>query len=173
VNTLQLDVLNHVRCSGVARGFGRNGRTVIRIAVWGWSSSRLDLAQQLWRLHHKGCRVEVILNRATAHRKILSALLKPSSIQGRIPVLDAWQDQNKNGKADLYVHHKVTTINGTWFGRSNTKVVYTSSQNFTNPGTRLNDELVLRIRDGATLDAYSTNFDQIRDRHAKKLPRIP
>jgi len=173
VNTvLQLDVLNHVRCSGVARGYGRDGRTVIRIAIWGWSSARLNLAKQLWRLHHQGCRVEVILNRATAHQKILSALLKRSPKQGRMPVFDAWQDTNKNGKADLYVHHKVMTINGHWFGRSNTKVVYTGSQNYTNPGTRLNDELVLRIRDGATLNAYDRNLNLIRDRHAKRLTRV-
>ena len=114
----------------------------------------------------------MILNRATAHRKILSALLKPSEIQGRMPVFDAWHDQNKNGKADLYVHHKVMTINGHWFGRSNTKVVYTGSQNYTNPGTRLNDELVLRIRDGATLNAYDRNLNLIRDRHAKRLTRV-
>ena len=174
VNTvLQLDVLNHVRCTGVARGYGRNGRTVIRVAIWGWSSARVNVAQQLWRLHHKGCRVEVILNRATAHRKVLSALLKRSAKQGRMPVFDAWQDKNKNGKAELYVHHKVITINGHWFGRNNTKVVYTGSQNFTNPGTRRNNEIVLRIRDGATLNAYNKNLNHIRDRYTKRLTRVP
>ena len=79
---------------------------------------------------------------------------------------------SENGKAELYVHHKVMTINGHWFGRSNTKVVYTGSQNYTNPGTRLNDELVLRIRDGATLNAYDRNLNLIRDRHAKRLTRV-
>lgn len=39
-----LDVLNHVTCTGVAPGYGSNGKTVVRIAQWGWSAARLDVA---------------------------------------------------------------------------------------------------------------------------------
>jgi hypothetical protein len=39
--------------------------------------------------------------------------------------------------------------------------------------TRLNNDLVLRIRDRAVLEAYGRNFTVIRDRHAKLLKRVP
>jgi phosphatidylserine/phosphatidylglycerophosphate/cardiolipin synthase-like enzyme len=168
---LQSDVLNNVSCTGVARGYGSNGRTVVRVAIWGWSLARLNLARQLWQLHDKGCKVEVILNSQTSNPKVRATLLKRSSRYGVMPVFDAWQDKNRNGKPELYVHHKALTVNGRWFGRNNTKVVYTGSQNFTNPGTRLNDELVLRVKHNSTVDAYHRNFNLIRDSHSKRLTR--
>ena len=168
---LLLDVLNNVTCTGVARGYGRGGRTVIRVAVWGWSAARTDLARKLWQLHDRGCRVEVLLNKATSSPNVRAALLKRSTRSGLMPVHDGWYDRNRNGKAELYVHHKVMTINGRWFGRS-TKVAYTGSQNYTGPGTRANNEVVLRVKNNATVDAYGANLDQIRNRHTKKMNRV-
>ena len=42
-----------------------------------------------------------------------------------IPVYDAWHDKNHNGHAGLYNHHKLMTINGSWYGHPNSKVPYT------------------------------------------------
>ena len=167
-----IDVLNHVACSGVARGYGSKGRTVVRIAMWGWTYGRLDLAKKVWDLHNRGCKVEVILNKGRTNPRVIAALLKKSK-RGRLPVHDAWKDKNKNGKPEVYMHHKLLAINGRWFGHPNTKVVYTGSANFSAPATLTNNDIVLRIKDNATYNAYSRNLDYIRKKHTKKITRVP
>lgn len=168
---LHLDVLDNVACTGTGRGFGRGGRTVIRVGMWGWSAPRTSVAQRLWQLHDRGCRVEVILNSGKTSPKVIAALLRSSKRHGQMRVHDAWYDKNRNGKAELYIHHKVLTIDGRWFGRD-AQVVYTGSQNLTEPGTRRNNEVVLRIRDRATLDAYTRNLNRIRDQHSRQIGRL-
>ncbi len=173
VNTIAiLDVLNHVRCNGVARGYGRNGRTVIRVAMWGWSGARLDIARKLWELHNRGCRVEVLYNSGRSGGSVVRALLKRSPRYGVIPLYNCWVDRNNNGLGELYMHHKLLTINGIWFAK-NAKVVYTGSQNFTGPGTTANNDILFRIIDNATHDAYMKNLNYIRDRHTRRVWRAP
>jgi hypothetical protein len=168
---LHLDVLNNVSCTTGA-GYGRGGRTVIRVGMWGWSGPRTAIAQRLWQLHNAGCHVEVILNSGKTSPKVIAALLRRSPRHGQMLVHDAWYDKDRNRRAELYIHHKALTIDGRWFGR-NAKIVYTGSQNFNEPAIRSNNELVLRIRDRATLQAYSRNLNLIRDRYSKRLTRLP
>lgn len=171
VNTVALlDVLGHVRCYGAAPGYSR---TRVRIAQWGWTSARLDLARKLWELHNRGCKVQVIYNSGVTSRSVTAALLKPSPTYGMIPVYDAWVDKNNDGHAGLYAHHKLLTINGVWFGHPNTKVTYTGSQNLTGPATRVNNDVILRILDDATHDAYVHNMSFARDRYTKRVTQLP
>ncbi len=173
VNTIAiLDVLNHVRCNGVARGYGRNGRTVIRVAMWGWSGARLDIARKLWELHNRGCRVEVLYNSGRTGGSVVRALLKRSPRYGVIPLYNCWVDRNNNGLGELYMHHKLLTVNGIWFAK-NAKVVYTGSQNFTGPGTTANNDILFRIIDNATHNAYMKNLNYIRDRHTRRVWQAP
>lgn len=177
VNTVALldvlDVLGHVRCHGAAPGYGSRGRTRVWIAQWGWTSARLDLARKLWELHDRGCKVQVIYNSPVTSRSVTAALLKPSPTYGMIPVYDAWVDKNHDGHAGLYAHHKLLTINGVWFGHPNTKVTYTGSQNFTGPATRVNNDVILRILDDATHDAYVQNMSFARDQYTKRVNQLP
>jgi phosphatidylserine/phosphatidylglycerophosphate/cardiolipin synthase-like enzyme len=168
-----LDVLNHVTCSGAAKGYGSNGKTVIRVAMWGWTYGRLDLAKKLWELHNRGCRVQVILNSGRTNPRVIAALLKRSSRYGVIGVYDAWKDKNHNGLPEVYVHHKLLAINGKWFGHADTKVSYTGSQNFTAPATLSNNDIVLRIKDNRVYNDYAANLDYIRTHYTKKITRAP
>lgn len=173
INTVAiLDVLNHVRCTGVARGFGYRGRTVIRVAMWGWSGARLDVAKRLWTLHNQGCSVTVIYNSGRTSRSVTAALLRRSRY-GMMGVYDSWVDKNHNGVAEIYMHLKMVTINGVWFGHPNTKVTYTGSQNFTGVAIRANNDLLLRIIDPATHDAYARNFDFILRHYPKRVTQVP
>jgi len=168
VNTIVwLDVLNHVTCTGTAPGYGYKGRTVIRVAQWGWTDSRLDVAKQLWKLHDQGCIVQVIDNNYNTSPTVTATLLKKSAKYGVMRVYTA----AFNGNGGVYVHHKVLAINGVWFGKKNTKVVYTGSPNLSNPATRSNNELMLRVLDDATYNAYAANLSLIRDKWTKPVTK--
>lgn len=168
-----LDVLNHVKCTKPAKGYGQNGRTVIRVAQWGWTAARYDIARKLWALHNSGCTVEVIINTGTSNVNVMKILLKKSKKYGQMRVFDAWKDGNRNGKPSLYIHHKLLTVNGVWFGHKNTKVTYTGSQNYTGQGTTANNDMILRVVDNKIHDAYVKNFRYIRDKYSKRLYTVP
>ena len=167
-----LDVLNNVRCTGLARGYGSNGRTVVRIEQWGWSAARLDIARRVWALHNQGCKVQIIANKFNTGPRVFEVLLKRSTKYGQIPFYNAAIDTNGNGKRDKYMHHKVVMINGKWFGQS-TKVVYTGSANFSGTATLANNELILRVKDAKTYNAYYDNFNYIRNNWTKRVTKVP
>ena len=144
----QLTALKKVKCTGVAKGYGMNGRTAIRVAMWGWTKWRTDIARQLWKLHDQGCNVYVVLNNRRVGEKVYRALLKRSSRHGVMRVYDAWYGQR------LYMHQKLLTINGNFNGDRSSKVLWTGSQNFTDEGNRVNNELLMKIRDNSTLNKY-------------------
>ena len=98
----QLSALKQVKCTGVAKGYGMNGRTTIRVAMWGWTKWRTDIARQLWTLHNQGCNVYVVLNKKRVGEKVFQALLKRSSKHGVMRVYDAWYDKNHNGAASVH-----------------------------------------------------------------------
>lgn len=168
-----LDVLNHVKCTGVAPGYGSNGKTVVRIAQWGWSAARLDVARRLWTLHDQGCVVQVLQNSFKTGPKVMQTLLKPSRKHGVMKVYDGGIDTNRDGKRDLYMHHKVLTVNGVWFGHRDSRVVYTGSANLTGPGLLANNEILLRVTGTPTYNAYAQNLVYIRDRWTKRVTKAP
>jgi hypothetical protein len=167
-----LNVLDHTSCTTTAPGYGSDGRTLIRVANWGWSGARLDIAEQLWKLHDSGCKVQVMINKGRISRSILHALLKHSKKYGKMGVYNAWYDRNNNDFAELYVHHKTLTINGLLGGR-NVKVTWTGSQNFTGPGTRANNDIILRVVDPSVTDAYNRNFAYIRKHYTRRMYTVP
>jgi phosphatidylserine/phosphatidylglycerophosphate/cardiolipin synthase-like enzyme len=167
-----LDVLNNVRCTGMSKAYGSEGRTVVRIEQWGWSAARLDIARRTWKLHDSGCKVSVIINKFNISPKVLQVLLKPSARYGQMTVYDAGIDQNKNGKRDKYMHHKVLMVNGRWFSQSK-KVVYTGSANFTGTALLANNEIIMRVIDNPTYDAYYKNFNYIRNNWTKRITKAP
>lgn len=168
-----LSVLNNVTCTGVAAGYGSNGRTVVRVEQWGWSSARIGIANRLWQLHNQGCNVQVTYNGFQTSSEVTAALLKRSTTYGVMRVYNAGIDTNGNGVRDIYMHHKVVAISGVWFGRNNTKVVYTGSANFTKPGLRANNEIIMRVKDNATFDKYNSNFNYIRDNWTRRVTTVP
>ena len=103
----------------------------------------------------------------------MHVLLRPSPKYGQMPVYDAWKDPNRNNVAGLYVHHKMTTINGRLKGGKNVKITWTGSQNFTAGGTLANNDIVLRIADPAVVYAYNVNFAYIRQHHTRRLKAVP
>jgi len=164
-----LNELRHVSCTGAAKGYGRNGRTVIRVANWGWTSRRRDVADQIWKLHNRGCVVEVIENSGRSNQRLIRSLLRRSPKHGYIPVYDAWVDRNRDGTGEYYNHHKVLTVNGVWFGHKNMKIVYTGSQNLSGVGVVANNDILMRVHDDRTYNAYNRQLNLIRDKYTKNV----
>ena len=168
-----LDVLRSVRCKGVAKGFGSNGRTVIRVAQWGWTAPRADIARRLSQLQGQGCKVEVLINKARTSKKVFAPLLRNTKY-GKVKIYDGWYDGNNNGVASQYIHHKVLAISGRVLGSMGTKVVYTGSQNYTEEGNRVNDEMVLRIWDRSTYNTYVRHLNFVRAHGTKgRITQVP
>ena len=166
-----INALNQVKCT-TSRGYGtRDGRTLIRLANWGWSSPRIDVAKKLVQLKAKGCNVQVMINRGRITKPVMKTLLTKTK-RGKIPVYDAWRDSNNDGFASLYVHHKMMTIDGR-MGNRNVKITWTGSQNFTGPGTYTNTDIVLRILDPRVTVAYEKNFAYIRGKYTKRVRHMP
>lgn len=163
--------LDHVSCTGAAPGYGNGGHTVIRIAMYSWATSRIDLARKVWKLHDSGCRVEIIYNSGRTSVHVQKVLFRRSAKYGVIRLYDAWLDRNLDDRPEQYMHHKVLAINGVWSGRRNAKVTYAGSQNFTGNATTDNNDIILRILDDATYDAYAKNLSYIQDHSPLRLFR--
>jgi hypothetical protein len=167
-----LNVLARTSCRPTGKGYGTHGRTLIRVANWGWSTTRLDIAKQLWKLYDSGCKVQVMINKGRITRGVLKVLLKRSKKYGKMPVYDAWYDTNNNNVAGLYVHDKTVTIDGLLSGK-NVKITWTGSQNFTALGTLANNDIVLRVIDPKVAAAYTRHFAYIRRHYTHRMYWVP
>jgi hypothetical protein len=167
-----LNVLNNTSCKTTGKGYGTKGRTLIRVANWGWSTTRLDIADRLWKLHDSGCKVQVMINKGRISRGVLKVLLKRSKKYGKMPVYDAWYDRNDNNVGELYVHDKSVTINGALNGK-NVKITWTGSQNFTALGTLANNDILLRVIDPKITHAYNVHFAYIRRHYTHRMYSVP
>lgn len=166
-----MNALNQVKCK-TSKGYGTSdGRTMIRLANWGWSSQRIDIAKKLVELKGKGCNVQVMINRGRITKPVMKALLKKTKY-GKTPIYDAWRDGDNDGFGSLYVHHKMMTINGR-MGNKDVRITWTGSQNFTGPGTYTNTDIVLRILDPKVTRAYEDNFAYIRGHYTRRVVRMP
>ncbi len=165
------NVLNHTSCKA-KKGYGTNGKTMIRLANWGWSTTRNDVANRLWTLFNQGCKVQVMVNKGRISRGVLKVLLKRSPRYGKMPVYDAWYDKNNNNVAGLYVHDKVLTVSGTLNGRS-VKHTWTGSQNLTALGTLANNDIILRVNDANVTHDYNVNFAYIRKNYTNRMYSVP
>ena len=168
-----LEVLRNIDCTGVASGYGSGGRTVIRIAMWGWAPrGRTSHAAQRTspaRLQDRG-----IAQQGPDQQDGVRRSAQAQSKYGKIRIYDGWYDGNDNGVAGLYIHHKALIISGKWFGHPDTKVVYSGSQNYTDEGLRKNNEVVLRVKNNGVYNAYHANFNYIRDRWTKgRITEVP
>jgi hypothetical protein len=169
---VMLKVLNQTSCKTTAKGYGSEGRTLVRVANWGWSAARLDIARRVWELHDSGCKVQVMINKGRITRSVLKVLLKPSKKHGQMPVYDAWHDKNNNNVAGLYVHDKTVTISGK-MGGQHVKIAWTGSQNFTALGTLANNDIILRVVSPQVTEAYNEHFAYIRKRHTQRMYSVP
>ena len=151
--------LGQINCATrTAAGYGTaDGRTIVRVSAYFWTSLRAYIATRLAAMQRAGCDVQVIYPADTIDKAVPKALLGAG-----IPTWNTRIDINGDKQVDLYVHSKYVSINGIYRGK-NDKVVFTGAPNFTNNSLRQSNENMVRIYDDATTMAFQNNFAVMRD----------
>ena len=149
-------VLDNVRCTGNTRVGTRDGRTVIRIAMY--SFTRSLVARKLQELDGEGCHVSVVYSDASA--ATLERLKKPTAYGD----VGLWQynDTRDGEEVPIYLHSKYLLIEGNYLGVPNRKVTFTGSHNYSYSGLRENDETLLKVDGPEVHDAHLANFLEVR-----------
>jgi phosphatidylserine/phosphatidylglycerophosphate/cardiolipin synthase-like enzyme len=144
-----------IRCSGATGGAGKNGHTIVRVAMFSILQNRgLYLARKLVSLDHAGCDVRIIYG-APSHD--VAHLLRGSGVVVR----DSRYDLNGNGTVDHYNHLKVLAINGAVKGDSSAWITYTGSENWTALALHRGDEDMIRINSRHVYFEYAAEYAEI------------
>ena len=69
----------------------------------------------------------------------------------------------------LAMHSKIVTINGNFEGKTNAKVVFAGSQNFSGSATTSFNETLMRIDGSDNYARYAKNFDTMLATHSKNI----
>lgn len=131
--------LAKVRCTGVTAGTGNHGRTMIRIGMYAWYAARGDwLARRVRALWAQGCDVAIIYGIMSDSAR--RTLYNPSG-RGRIPMKQAMVP-DKNGVPYRYLHDKFVVLSGVYDGKTDSRVTWAGSTNFSNLGFSADDMTV-------------------------------
>lgn len=151
--------LDDVRCVAGA-GTGLDGRTVIRIVMYGWRAERgLYIADKVADLSRQGCNVRVLVS--SGGRQVVGTL-KRGGVLVKSADLDLDDDERTGfGETgfEVFTHEKYMLLSGTFRGVSGHQV-WTGSENWSGRGL-MNDEVTIRIPRRSTYTAYLANFDLI------------
>ncbi len=151
-------ILRKVDCRGVARGYGTNGRTRIRIDQHRIGGERGGwIARQLVRLWGAGCDIKVMHGSVDAPVK---KAFRARTSRGLIPVRANGFDYDRDGFLDTYTHHKYMTISGSYDGDRSTNLVMTGSSNWAGIGVT-GDEIVFLTKSDRFERQYERNWNFI------------
>lgn len=144
--------LQDVDCK-TGKGYGLNGHTVIRIAMYAWNGERGKyLADQVAQLKRQGCKIRTILS-VPGGGVVLR--LRNAGVEMR----SADWNYLPTGVVNFYSHLKVMTLSGTYKGKK-TRTIWTGSENWS-PMSFLNDELTIELSKKSTYDAYLARFNSL------------
>lgn len=172
-------MLSKIKCTGMASGYGYNGKTVINIAMFKWLDSRDDVAKKLRELADSGCIVKLLTSQKNISDGIKKILLAPKgSKASTIQVKGA--DYTKDKDHDYYMHSKFIAINGyyddpdlTLTQRKSAKIVFMGSPNLTSTGIQSNSEVMLRLRSATVQAAYNKQFSTMwNNSHSKTIKYV-
>lgn len=141
-----VSALNNVDC----RGGGR-----IRVAMAFFTNARLAVADALLRRHREGCDVQVVVG--DAHIRI-GPRVRDLLRDGGVPL--SLYRESAGGWA---LHSKYMLIDARYAGsRTNRRLVFTGSHNWTGGALRENDETMLRVENDAVFEAYLADWGRVR-----------
>ena len=144
-----------------AKGYGQNGRTLIRIAMYGWVGDRgIRIAQYVAAKKRQGCNIAVIISSGGGN---VVKVLKGAGVPVQSADYDFPDDPATSPYlANFYSHQKFMTLSGTYAGKS-TRTVWTGSENWSGMSFR-NDELTLQIDRMQTYWNYFPQWNYVWDR---------
>jgi hypothetical protein len=149
--------LNQVRCTGLTAGYGKAGRTFIRIGAYVWYDTRGQwLAKKVRSLWNAGC--DVAVEYAIMGNTVKKILYSPSG-RGRIPMRQV-ATYSKAGKVLTYDHAKYVTVNGAYGDSNGRSITWAGTTNFSNLGF-YSDDTTQVWGDWATYDRFRDNFYRV------------
>jgi hypothetical protein len=157
--------LNAIRCDAT-NGTGRNGHTVIRIAMYGWRAERgLYLADKIAALDKRGCDVRVIAS-APGHQVV--GTLKRGGVLIKSADLDL-DNNDSTGFGDtsyeVFTHQKYMAVSGS-YRQTMGYNVWDGSENWSGMGL-INDEVTLRIPGKGAYNGFMANFEYVWDNYSR------
>lgn len=145
------------------KGYGRGGRTVIRIAAYAMFESRGHaLADVLVRKKRQGCNVAIIMSvpGGGTYKRLQRAGIKLRSADWLFAERVAEKEDGISGWGPrFYSHHKMMLVNGLYEGRP-ARTVWTGSENWS-AISFANEEVVFTIRDTGVYRAYLKRWNQM------------
>lgn len=150
--------LRRVSCFGALPGAGRNGRTVVRVAMHAWRTERgVYLARKIRALYAAGCDVKIQYGISS---KDVRAVFAQRTKRGYVPVRANGYDTNGDGLIDKYAHVKNLMISGRYGDNRRDNRIYTGSSNWSNTGLS-GDEVILRVLGRGLFLDYMREFNKI------------
>ena len=147
--------IKRVSCRAPA-GYGKHGRTVIRIAAYAMFETRgLALAKTLVRKKRQGCDIAIIISvpGRTTYKKLQRAGIKLRSADWLFAERVAEKEDGISGWGPrFYSHHKMMMVNGLYAGRP-ARTVWTGSENWS-AISFANEEVVFTINSTSVYRAY-------------------
>lgn len=169
-NDPEMAILNQIDCkTPPAPGYGRNGRTLVRVSMHSWADARgVYLADKMRQLYAAGCDVQVMYGMAGA--SVRESFTKPTP-RGYMPVHVDGYDTDYDGEIDLYSHQKYLAVSGTYEGNPANGGVWTGSSNWNFGGLR-GDEIIVRLPSRYVAD-WVENFEYIWNNGSHQALYIP
>jgi hypothetical protein len=137
-------------------GYGRRGRTVIRIAAYAMFETRGEvLAKALVRKKRQGCDIAIVMSvpGTGTYKRMQRAGIPIRSADWLFAERVAAKEDGISGWGPrFYSHHKMMMVNGRYEGRP-TKAVWTGSENWS-AISFANEEVVFTIRDASVYRRY-------------------
>lgn len=153
-----MKILSKVRCRGVAKGYGTNGRTRIRVDQHRWGGERgAWIARRMVQLYGQGCDVKLMHGSADAPVK---RAMRVRTKRGLVPLRGNGFDYDRDGFLDTYTHHKYMTLSGNYGGDASTNLVLTGSSNWAGIGVT-GDEVVFTTKSNWFRRQYERNWSYI------------
>ncbi len=125
--------------------------TSIQIAMSDWSDTRINIAQKLIELKDKGVKVEVIAKSSSG--VLVQAELKKLKAKGAYVTIVL---------LPVNIHAKFMLVEGTWNSLANTKLVVTGSHNFTSNALKVNNEVLLLLRNNILFADYKSYYQKLK-----------
>lgn len=172
-------MLSKIKCTGMASGYGYNGKTVINVAMFKWLDTRDDVAKKLRELADDGCIVKLLTSQKNLGDNVKKILLAPKRNKASTIQVKGG-DYAKDKAHDYYMHSKFIAINGyyddpdlTLAQRKSAKIVFMGSPNLTSTGISSNSEVMLRLRSGSVQKAYNDHFSVMwKNSHSKTIKYV-
>jgi hypothetical protein len=173
-NDFMLQALAPVRCTGAVNA-GKNGRTIVKIAMYAWYQDRGKwLAKRVRQLWQQGCQVQIVY--AISSNPVKSILYSPAG-RGRIPMRQILLTNTK-GTPIYYLHDKWVSITGNYAGVRDNSVSLQGSFNFSDLGF-ISDEQFQMLPGRDVYNRFARDFKLLwTDRQARapspvsKIPTI-